>query len=171
MNKPSFLKRNNILAVVAAFAALYARAQTPYYVTVEGGTNCTVLTNQIVSLVGYDYQSQPLVIGYFPDGGQVTISPKVNAQSPVLFSSPAIQVFTGLTNISVGGSGAATFEIKSQPCDNPNTLQVIPQGRAALVQLQTTANLATGQWTTLYSQTFTNTTPTNQFFKFTLSAP
>lgn len=53
---------------------------------------------------------------------------------------------------------------------NPNTVNVVPRGQGAVVSLQTTFDLS-GQWTTLFSQVFTNSTPTNQFFKFTMSAP
>ena len=53
---------------------------------------------------------------------------------------------------------------------SPNTVNVIPRGQGAVVTLQTTSDL-NGSWTTLFSQAFTNSTPTNQFFKFTMSAP
>jgi hypothetical protein len=87
---------------------------------------------------------------------------------------------------AVGGPATLTFWMKSTPngdqptvamltinktSSGPDTYNVIPKGQGALITLQSTYDLGSGQWTTLFSQAFSNNTPTNQFFKFTMSAP
>ncbi len=175
MKAMNFLNYRNTLIALAVFTALHVEAQTwsnvtkgdTSYVTIQGGQNYALKTNQLVTIVGVGNGANggsPSITGSFPNGVSV-IMPQGN-------------VFTGLTNINVSVDGfsqndlgyCATLEIKTLPCYNPNTLPVIPQGGSALLQVQSTYNLASGQWTTIYSQAFTNTTGSNQFFAITLSA-
>ena len=169
---------------MAVFTALDLEAQTwsnvgkgdNSYVTIQNGQNYALKTNQIVKVVGVgaalnQYEvptAYPTIIGSFPDGSTTAIG---GYESQIGMVG---MIFTGLTNVSlVGGPAtgmAATLEITTPPCYNPNTLPVIPQGGSALLQVQSTYNLASGQWTTIYSQAFTNSTGSNQFFAITLSA-
>jgi len=171
-----FFNYANILAAFAALTAPQLNAQQSTYVTLQSGQNYALQTNQTVKVVGVGYSTYnggssltfPTIVGSFPGGSLVSVGAggSYNASA---FPGQGM-IFTGLTNVTVIGN-CGTFEIKTLPCYNPNTLPVIPQGRSALVQVQSTYDLASGQWTTLYSQAFTNTTGTNQFFTFTLSAP
>ncbi len=175
----------NILTVLTVFAALHVEAQTwsnatnsvTTYVTVASLQNYAVQTNQLVKVVGLGSVNANGQLLYVPI---ICSLPDGTSFSTASISSAQGMIFSGLTNISVGNmtwgqygvaGSAATFEIKTPSCYNINTIPVIPQGRSALVQVQTTYNLNGGQWTTIYSQAFTNTTGTNQFFTFTLSAP
>jgi hypothetical protein len=88
-------------AILALFICPSLNAQTPFVVTVEIGKSLSVQTNQVVSVVGYDYQNMVTITGTFADGNQVIMSPRVVSQSQQLLSTPATQLFTGLTNISV----------------------------------------------------------------------
>lgn len=165
-------KWKNFLTALVVCIAVESKAQIPFYVTIELGQNYTVQTNQLVTLIGHDASIGPSVIGLLADGTTV------NFLSPNNGSGYVGGPFIGLTNIHVNGipavpgnnSAGVTFRIQTQPCYNPNTIPVIPQGGSALVQVQTTSNLASGQWTPIFSQVFTNATPTNQFFTFTLLA-
>ena len=115
------MKYGSILTALAVFAAVQLKAQTCYYVTVESGQNYALQTNQIVTIVGLPsgFNTGPSVGASLADGLGVTMTPGNS--------------FTGLTNVYVGqaylggwNQTAVTFQIKTQPCNNPNTLPVIP---------------------------------------------
>ena len=89
----------------------------------------------------------------------------INAMSAIQIAGPAI-----ITVSNTSGFSAIMYTFNKISSSNPNTVNVIPHGQGAVVSLQTTSDLSSGQWTTLFSQSFNNNTPTNQFFKFTMSA-
>jgi hypothetical protein len=64
-----------LLTVLAVCCAFQVEGQTPYYVTIESGQNYALQTNQVVSLVGYDYSLRPQVFAALQDGTSVQISP------------------------------------------------------------------------------------------------
>jgi hypothetical protein len=162
MKTPRYVILRNTLTIVAFGFTSQLKAQLPFYVTIEAGQNYALQPNQLVTLVGIDVATgnKGGVVGTFPDGNTVNINFLSNKQ-----------IFTGLTNLYVpsnNGEGAATFAIAMQPFGNPNFLPVIPQGASAVIQLQTSYNLVGGQWTNIYSQVYTNSSPTNQFFRLSL---
>ena len=114
-------------------------AQLVYSGLVTTGTRVIVQTTNLTTSFDYAHISSALAIG-----GPATITLSDNV-----------------------GNSMFTFNVTHS--SNPNTLNVIPQGRGAVIQLSTTFDLSSGQWTPLYSQAFTNSTPTNQFFKFVMS--
>jgi hypothetical protein len=100
--------------------SLQGTAQTVQYVTVTGatgsGNNLPVQTNQIVSVVGYDWFAHPTISGQFQTGININLTPYNSMTSQSAFQSQIPQIFTGLTNISVQETlvsypGATTFQI------------------------------------------------------------
>jgi hypothetical protein len=105
------------LAFLATFLGLPfdGAAQTPAYVTLHStnivtnltpgpGVNYAVQTNQIVSVVGYDWTHSPLLYGNFADGTQVNLnlsytSSPGTSETYITTGSKIPQITTGLTNI------------------------------------------------------------------------
>jgi len=154
------LPRFWLFALISVCCAYKSEAQLPYYISIEAGTNYAFQASQVITLVGANTTNNftPTATITFADG-----------QQSAIYYQSANQIFTGITNISVARA-AACFEVSAQPYGDPNTLSVIPQNSSAVIQLQTSYNLSGGQWNTLYSQTFTNSMPTNQFVRLSLMA-
>jgi hypothetical protein len=162
---------------------LTTKGQTVQYVTMVGEFN-SVQTNQIVSLVGFDwadlsggsYINNPRVIGWSanPQIGSINLTPHfnpyVNVGSQTMAFSQIPQIVSGITNISVI-NGWATFKIET-PCTAnvisnyvPADAVVIPSSATGNVQiiLESSADLV--NWTTASPGTYGASSATNRFFR------
>jgi hypothetical protein len=108
-------------------------------VTLTSGNNLTLQTNQIVTVVGYNWAgisgsyntslskyvtSSPQISGYLSDGSQINLTPFIDvgylyvsgsgnsSQTMPSLSSQIPQIVTGLTNVSVSG-GWTTLKIET----------------------------------------------------------
>jgi hypothetical protein len=176
----------SLLGALLLQAATHGVAQTTKTVTIPSG-NYSVETNQVVTLVGYDWYTRPLITGTFPDGTSTTISPYVVINSafnswgpsgyfeysPPSFqtSTPiATQVFTGLTNIWVSAP-SATFKIETPSAANvvsnyvPADAIVIPASATGSVQIILESSPDLVNWTAANPGTYGASAGTNRFFR------
>jgi hypothetical protein len=178
------------MKTLIAFAALvlciaaYASAQTIcQYVTLatDGSTsgsrvNFSVQTNQIITIVGYDWLGRPGVYGYLPNGAATVMTPYY---STIVTSSLTTQIFTGLTNILVGnityGTGdaapSATFKIETPAVTTvisnyvPADAIVIPASATGNVQIILESSPDLVNWTAASPGTYSASAGTNRFFR------
>jgi hypothetical protein len=156
-------------------------AQSSQYVTVTAaypfGNKLPVQTNQVVSIVGYDwsYGGTP-IYGATQDGTVINMSPHSG--------SNGTQIFTGLTNISVMSSssppnpvtGAATFQITTPACANvvsnyvPADAIVIPASATGSVQIILESSPDLVNWTAASPGTYGASAGTNRFFRVRAAA-
>jgi hypothetical protein len=152
-----------VLLGLGTFVAFQAAGQQCQYVTLKSG-NYPLQTNQVITLVGYDWYNRPTVTGGFPDGTQTTISPvtvengtfgvtgSTTSPSYVSYypgnyytSTPlASQIFTGLTNISItpgpgGSTASATFKIET--FSTGNVVSNYVQADAIVIPSSATGNV------------------------------
>jgi hypothetical protein len=166
-----------VLVITLAWS-FKVKAQVSQYVTLvgtTGGNNLPVQTNNIVSVVGYDWRAMPTISGNYQDGTTINMSPFLGTSDSALFGSQIPQIFTGLTSITVrkGSSspGAATFQI-STPANVtvvsnyvPADAIVIPASATGNVQiiLESSADLV--NWTAASPGTYGASSATNRFFR------
>ena len=161
--------------------AISTKAQIVQYVTLtENSVSYAVQTNQIISVVGYNWadignSAQTYVFGNSPDGTSINLAPFTSLQNPATFSIgtafPQIpQIVTGLTNLVIL-HGWATFKIET-PCTAnvisnyvPADAIVIPTSAAGNVQiiLESSADLV--NWTAANPGTYSAASATNRFFR------
>jgi hypothetical protein len=179
-------KTFSVFAALALCVVVEAAAQTCQYVTLKSG-GYAVQTNQIITLVGYDWNNRPTVTGFFPDGTQTTMSPLtiknaflldttssggISISPPSFFSSPAptTQIFTGLTNISVNAA-SATFTIETPATANvisnyvPADAIVIPASATGNAQIILESSPDLVNWTAASPGTYGASAGTNRFFR------
>jgi hypothetical protein len=181
--------------IPSAFAALVlsvaipATAQTTQYFTVQAGGSLPVQTNQLVSVIGYDYSSRPPISAAFPNGTFIILSPLANYQASVpnmggnftTTSAAALpqQAITGATNIYVSfgqqyGNGNvdwATFQVTTPACANvvsnyvPADAIVIPASVSGNVQIILESSPDLVNWTAASPGTYGASAGTNRFFR------
>ena len=161
------------------------------YVTLTakpGNNSVLVQTNQLVSLVGYDWLNNPTIYGYSQDGTIITLTP-YSAAYPgnpypsgypvsVMRQSQIPQIFTGLTNISIptavyidGPHGAVTFQITTPisaiVVSNyvPADAIVIPASATGNVQIILESSPDLVNWTAANPGTYGASAGTNRFFR------
>jgi len=158
-------------------------AQTVKSVTIYGiytngvDVNLPVQTNQIISLVGYDWQSWPTLSGNMPDGTILNLTPfnRFPNGGPTVFSQLP-QTFTGLTNIFLSPSGFgntswATFQISTPAGANvvsnyvPADAIVIPSSATGNVQIILESSTDLVNWTAANPGTYGASSATNRFFR------
>jgi hypothetical protein len=159
---------------------LTGAAQTIQYVTVTGatgsGNNLSVQTNQIVSVVGYDWVAVPTIYGQFQNGTTIYMTPYNSGPSGSISGSQIPQIFTGLTNISVnarsaGILGAATFQITTPAGATvisnyvPADAIVIPASATGNVQIILESSPDLVNWTAASPGTYGASARTNRFFR------
>lgn len=168
------------LIILASCAASYATAQIQY-VTLKSG-KYSVQTNQIITLVGYDWNRRPIVTGYFPDGTTTTISPYsifndgythtvsnagIAHTDPSFYTAPllAAQIITGLTNILVSGP-SATIKIETPTTGSyiPANCVVIPSDATGPVEILLESSADLVNWTSALPGTY-GASSTNRFFR------
>ena len=161
-------------------------AQASQYVTLvgkHGGNNFPVKTNQVVSVVGYDFSqgnNQFTISGYFQDGTIINMAPYNNSIA-ALSSSQIPQIFTGLTNICVqtsyaGPAGAATFQITTPATGIvvsnyvPADAIVILASATGSVQIILESSPDLVNWTAANPGTYGASAGTNRFFRVRAAA-
>src|SRR5215467_10182668 len=119
-----------MVSLIILASSLIGTADTVQYLTLAGRTDTNgtflsaashpVQTNQIVSLVGYDWSTTHNLTGNLHDGTLINITPyNQRAYGGSMFGSAQIpQIYTGMTNITVGGPGSATFQITTPSSRN-----------------------------------------------------
>jgi hypothetical protein len=168
---------------VAVFLLIFgcsfkATAQTVQYVTLYAATtNMPVQTNQVISVVGYDWIYQPSLLGNLPDGTVINLTPissKINlgSSSVQTISSQIPQIVTGLTNITLSAlSGWATFQITTPASANvvsnyvPADAIVIPASATGNVQIILESSTDLVNWTAASPGTYGASSATNRFFR------
>jgi hypothetical protein len=194
------MKKSNLFFLVVTILLLMmrirARAQSTQYVTFTNSVALT--TNQIVSVVGYDwadvrdtgtsfganYFTKPLVVGYFPTGDTINITPfnglryltQTTTSTGIStayssFSSQIPQIVAGLTNISVS-YGWATIKIETPASANvvtnsyvPANVVVIPTSATGTVQIILESSTDLINWTAANPGTYGASSATNRFFR------
>jgi hypothetical protein len=180
------IKISGGIAILTLLLATHITAQPCQYVTLKSG-NYAVQTNQIITLVGYDWVNRPIVNGFFPDGTQTRISPyTINntayattvPNGGVAYAAPsfytsislATQIFTGLTNISIN-TASATFKIETPTMVNvisnyvPADAIVIPASATGNVQIILESSPDLVNWTAADPGTYGPSAGTNRFFR------
>jgi hypothetical protein len=165
-------------------------AQTAQYVTLNspvtpGGTNYAVQSNQLVSLVGYDWANHPPVSGNLADGASIDILPNsVDSYyiggADYFYVGTASQIpliVTGVTNINVGSNalgsfaGWATFKIITPATTTvisnyvPADAVVIPSSATGSVQIILESSPDLINWTAANPGIYGAATATNRFFR------
>ena len=160
-------------------AAQTLQSVTLYTNTSAAGVNLPVQPTQIVSLVGYDWTSQPTLLGNMADGTIMNLTPFnrfSNGGSSVFSQMP--QVFSGLTNITLQPSGIgggntswATFQITTPASANvvsnyvPADAIVIPSSATGNVQIILESSTDLVNWTAANPGTYGASSATNRFFR------
>ncbi|HZF02559.1 MAG TPA: hypothetical protein VE344_11790 [Methylomirabilota bacterium] len=189
----------SVMMLMILSPSFKATAQTVQYVTLNStangnGVNLAVQTNQIVSLVGYDWIEQPILSANLPDGtsinlisfytslvkNQVTSPYSGISQSSSTIGSQIPQIFTGVTNIIVQPSiqssgflksGWATFQITTPACATvvsnyvPADAIVIPASATGNVQIILESSPDLVNWTAASPGTYGASAGTNRFFR------
>jgi hypothetical protein len=157
-------------------------AQTVQYVTITGtypsGNNLPVQTNQIVSVVGYDWFGGAGIVGTSQNGTNIIMNLSGYIGSAYAVGSQIPQIFTGLTNISViantthaGYPGAATFQITTPATATvisnyvPADAIVIPSSATGNVQIILESSPDLVNWTAASPGTYGASAGTNRFFR------
>jgi hypothetical protein len=174
------------VAVLVLCIAVSAAAQTTsQFVTIasvngSGATNYRVETNQLITLVGYDWFGKATVSGSFPNGTTTSITPVysvVNGTSTFTPTPLGTQMFTGLTNIAVAGAGtggdtpSATFKIETPATATvvsnyvPADAIVIPASATGSVQIILESSPDLVNWTAANPGTYGASAGTNRFFR------
>jgi len=163
-------------------------AQPTQYVTLRSSNvGFQVQTNQIVSVVGYDWVNRPQLTGNLADGTLVFLTPfyfytnyffgSSSSQSAASVAAQTPQIFTSLTNITVGLSaagypaGVATFQITTPATANvisnyvPADAIVIPASATGNVQIILESSVDLVNWTAASPGTYGPSSATNRFFR------
>jgi hypothetical protein len=159
-------------------------AQLPTYITLNSTTNANginyaIQTNQVVSVVGYDWSVKPNLYANLADGTLVDITPVSSFVQTSSVSSAIPQMLTGLTNIIVKpiavqlgyNPGWATFQVTTPGFTTttsnyvPADAVVIPASETGNVQiiLESSADLV--NWVASSPGFYSAASATNRFFR------
>jgi hypothetical protein len=178
--KPKSMKANflDLVTALALCSMARAGAQPCQYVTIQAGASYAVLTNQVITLVGYDWIFQPNVLGFFQNGAYTLLNPLASTSGVHGNSYPApiaTQMFTSLTNVQVqstsSGNGSATLKIETPvvACVVSNYVPadaiVIPASVTGNVQIILESSQDLVNWTAANSGTYGASAGTNRFFR------
>ena len=165
------MKTLKVITVLFLFVlALPGYGQVVQYVTLVSTNGHSVpfamQTNQAVSFVGAFQISNSGLYGYFPDG------------TPFQFPAPSSgspQIFTGMTNIVLGGATGytvcATLQITTTPSANvisnyvPADAIVIPASATGTVQIILESSTDLVNWTAANPGIYSAASATNRFFR------
>lgn len=188
-----------IIIILLDSFLLKAEAQNVQYVTISVNQNDTnyqsdpqylfryynyksisTLTNQIISLVGYDYNTRPGIVGRSFDGNSIVISPVFLTSGYSFTPSQLPQFFTGFTNITVYGNNiygsAATFQITTPGTTTvisnyvPADAIVIPASTTGNVQIILESSPDLVNWNAANPGTYGASAGTNRFFRVRATA-
>ena len=161
--------------VLFLLLAVSATAQTTQYVTLTpDNTNLPVQTNQLISVVGYDYNFTPNISGALPSGTQLTLTPSVirSGGAGIVTSSQIPQIATGMTNVAISsGGGWATFKIETPTTASvisnyvPADAIVIPASATGTAQIILESSQDLVNWTAASPGTYGASAGTNRFFR------
>ncbi|MGD0251248.1 MAG: hypothetical protein ABSC01_00965 [Verrucomicrobiota bacterium] len=166
--------------ILSGFAALVlcvavsATAQTTQYVTLNQ-SNLPIQTNQLVSVVGYDWTDKPPILGYPAGGGLINLTPYLTSfsqgsSSQTAYFSQIPQIATGMTNVSISG-GWATFQITTPTTATvisnyvPADAIVIPASATGNVQIILESSPDLVNWTAASPGIYGASAGTNRFFR------
>jgi hypothetical protein len=172
-----------VVALLHLSWSFKATAQTVQYVTLSAtngaASNYPLQTNQVVSLVGFDWSSGGssfTITGFLSNGGTINLSPVNEYQPAGGVQMP--QIATGLTNIVLGNEGAgydylfwATFQITTPASANvvsnyvPADAIVIPASATGNVQIILESSTDLVNWTAANPGTYGASSATNRFFR------
>jgi hypothetical protein len=159
-----------------------ATAQTVQYVTLSAtntaGSRFSLQTNQVVSLVGYNFRNYDnfRITGSLPDGSQIDIGPGFGGQYNFGLTQTQ-QIITGLTNIMLTSFDYpptpdwATFQITTPASANvvsnyvPADAIVIPSSATGNVQIILESSSDLVNWTAANPGTYGASSATNRFFR------
>ena len=180
------MKRNRLAHLIVVVALLLScwsfksTAQTVQYVTLSAtnaaGVSLPLQTNQIVSLVGYDWGDNGVITitGYLSNGIGINVGPLAGGVTGPVSQIPQIE--TGLTNISLANNRYnspvwATFEITTPASANvvsnyvPADAIVIPSSATGNVQIILESSTDLVNWTAANPGTYGASSATNRFFR------
>jgi hypothetical protein len=179
--------RHAIKTVAVALALILGwsfkgAAQTTQYVTLQAGGSFQVQTNQLVSVIGYDWadgSSSPprvSVYGQLSNGNSISLTPY--AANYTVASAQIPQIATGMTNIGVTGLyvGWATFQITTPTTATvvsnyvPADAIVIPASATGNVQIILESSPDLVNWTAANPGTYGASAGTNRFFRVRAAA-
>lgn len=166
---------------VALFLAsrLSGTAQTLQYVTLNAIDNShpvnfyPVQTNQVISVVGYDWIDKPQISGLTVGGNLIPLNPYSILNSSTYSASASIvtQVVTGLTNIQVGSVGWVTFQVATPGCSTivsnyiPADAVVIPSSATGNVEIILESSSDLVNWSAANPGIYGASSATNRFFR------
>ena len=178
--------KNSTLAVLGILLAccVSVEGQNEQYITFSTTNRSTyqnfpVQTNQIFTLVGYNWAGQTPIYGNLANGYQIQINPQLvnnsTSFSGATYLGPSMpQIVTGLTNISIIAGfapGWATFKITT-PCNTtvvsnyvPADSVVIPSSATGNVQIILESSPDLVNWTAAAPGTYSASMATNRFFR------
>jgi len=131
-----------------------------------------VQTNQLVSVIGYDYIDFPRIYGQLANGVELPLTPYAGGSGGFL-SAQIPQIATGMTNIFVYGQSYswATFQITTPTTATvisnyvPADAIVIPASATGNVQIILESSPDLLNWTAANPGTYGPSTGTNRFFR------
>jgi hypothetical protein len=170
------------LAAIAVLlgVSLNATAQTVQYVTLHNNTNTPVINypvqpNQLISLVGWDWQEPPDLWGNSSDGARLKLLPNWQLSSSGA-GSQIPMIITGLTNIhlqpgALSDQSWVTFQITTPGSGNvisnyvPADAIVIPASATGSVQIILESSKDLVNWTAASPGIYGASSATNRFFR------
>jgi len=162
-------------AALVLCVAVSATAQTTQYVTLSTGNSLQIQTNQLVSVIGYDWVYRPSINGFLLNGNQIFLTPcSFLGGSYAATSAQIPQIATGMTSIGVNGGSMyswATFQITTPMTATvvsnyvPADAIVIPASVTGNVQIILESSPDLVNWTAASPGTYGASAGTNRFFR------
>jgi hypothetical protein len=167
------------IALLLLFA-LKGEAQSVQYSTINilptnagASTNLAVQTNQLVSVVGYDWNGRPAITGFLANGTSINLTPYTYVVEVTSLLSSIPQSATGLTSVAISGDGGgfATFQITTPISGGvvsnyvPADAIVIPSSATGNVQIILESSPDLMNWTAANPGIYGPSAATNRFFR------
>jgi hypothetical protein len=169
------IKIFSVFVALALCVVVQASAQTTQYVTLTGINSFSIQTNQLVSVIGYDWgdsiSPKPQLYANLPNGYIINLTPVGGTASP---SAQIPQIVTGVTNIGMNGPTYtvwATFKIETPTTATvisnyvPADAIVIPASATGNVQIILESSPDLVNWTAASPGTYGASAGTNRFFR------
>lgn len=162
------------LVTLALCVAVSATAQLTQYITLQDNGYYLLQTNQLVSVIGYDYFDKPSISGYYLLGSNtIRLEPYFSngGGSSAATSAQIPQIVTGLTYVQMGNAGWATFKIETPATATvisnyvPADAIVIPASATGNVQIILESSQDLVNWTAASPGTYGASAGTNRFFR------
>ena len=175
--KTDIMKTKILCLLFAVFFGflIHSSAQTTKYVTLTPDiNNLPVQTNQLISVIGYDWFNTPSISGVLPSGTQLNLTPFriLSGGAGIVTSSQIPQIATGMTNVAISsGGGWATFKIETPATASvisnyvPADAIVIPASATGSAQIILESSPDLVNWTAANPGTYGASAGTNRFFR------